>query len=259
MIFFITDLWYRIPRPVTNVLCAFGKAVIDGMGIISGVLIMVFLLGYTQPAKADMSIMDISIDDLTFETSAGVGTYSDTTGRSATYKLKLGLKGNPLYLWGSYDTPDIRMLGQSIADAKVIGAGVGVTSHISPYWSVFMDAGWGKISTDVTATIRDEVVYAQLVRHHASETREIPAGDPEDDPNAQTAYTLGGGFMGRVGMSYQFTTHLSVTTSYRYFMAEEYIRLWDDEVVNDPTLGGWWEEKNKVDLSAFEVLMTYHF
>jgi hypothetical protein len=167
-----------------------------------------------------------------------------------SFNLKVG---NDAYVWTSYETPRMRILGQGLSDAELFGVGLGFRHKVDAI-SFFGEVGYVMTSTEDKPTVRDEIVYTTLVGNHG--VRTIPSRDPQYNEGAHTAYELDSGVLGRFGVGY---THKDVTVSmaYRFLRIEEYIRLWDDDVI--ATTGGWWEEHNSRDLSAFEIGLSYEF
>ena len=169
-----------------------------------------------------------------------------------TYALNFKA-GNEVYVWGSFEEQDIRILGQGITDANIYSGGVGARYDLDNFFG-FIEVGYA-INDEVTnREIAREIIYTALVNNHS--VRPIPSGDPENDPDAKVMYELGDGYVGRVGVGYSYK-HINVTAAYRFFGVREHYELWS-QVNRDKGLG-WWQESHGRDLSAFEIGLSWTF
>ena len=172
---------------------------------------------------------------------------------SVAYQVKAG---GDVYAWGGYEKQDMRIRGQRLSAVDLYSVGVGFEHRLDPIM-VFIEAGYVMTDDADRDAIRDEIVYTELVANHAVGGRRIPFGDPERDPDSHTSYELGDGVVGRVGVGYMLGDHVTITASYRFLAVKEKIMAWSDTVVE--TTGGWWQETNDRQLSAFELGIYYRF
>jgi len=182
----------------------------------------------------------------------------------AGIKLRVGNSKWPVYGWASYETANLRILGQSLSESDVASFGFGA-EHSWDEFSVFLDAGYAFFDATDNETIRNEVVYTQLVNNHnASDARPAPAADPTrpygyggqdlryHPDDARTSYVIKDSFIGRIGVSYQLTKHVKLMAAYRFLKPQEKIEWWD-EIRRYEGDGGYWEETNTRDMDAFEL------
>ena len=108
------------------------------------------------------------------EVGAG-GAKGDDSETVALYKVTLGLKRyKDVYLWSTYDSPEVRMLGQELATPDILGFGVGFQKEVAHGLRAFVEGGWADLSYTLNEEAAHEVVYTQLIKNHQSEHRPIP-------------------------------------------------------------------------------------
>ena len=100
--------------------------------------------------------------------------------------------------------------------------------------------------------IRNEIVYTVLVNNHHVQGRPVPV----TLGTHKTSYELDNGFVGKVGVGYQYK-HAKVTLAYRFLSVREHYELW--AVARRERGGGYWQESHGRDLSAFELGVWYEF
>lgn len=166
------------------------------------------------------------------------------------YKANIGYKN--VYVWGSYQEQDIRMLGQGMGESSLLGVGLGVTESWGD-WSVFLEGGWGMIDYTPDHQVVDEVSYTHLLNRHRNDGRTVPFKQcyNASDCNREYVNEYEDAFIGRIGVAYELMDHISLTVGYRFMRAPQYIAAWDiDRKANG---GGYWEERINHDLSAVEL------
>jgi len=212
---------------------------------------MVFLC--SSSAFADWS-------DMEYEIGGYTASYEGSTFGT---QLKIGNEKWPVYVWAGYEGLETRILGQGVSDVDILSVGIGA-EHKWGEFSVFINAGYAMMDYSVKQGIVDEIVYTQLVNHHnTGDERPVPAADPTrpygyggqdtkyHPDDARTSYEIDDEFIGRIGIGYQVFKHVKLTASYRYLTPKETIKLWDVKQVERG--GGWWQESNERDLSAWEI------
>jgi hypothetical protein len=167
-------------------------------------------------------------------------------------QFRIGSTRQPVYLWGSWNNQDLKMLGQSLAEADVYGVGIGVEKKWDDV-SGFIEVGYGMVEEEVNEGIRQEIVYTQLLLNHNVANRPIPVtvDRPYGTDTYETSYEIDDGYMARVGVGYQINKYVKVTAAYRMFYAEESYDLYDAE--RRAAGKGYWTERDDRNLDAFEI------
>ena len=176
----------------------------------------------------------------------------DTLNPSQSYHFKAG---NEVYGWASYEDQTVRLLGQKVSDVALYGVGIGFEYDVKKF-SIFGEAGYAILDDQTNPGIADEIVYVVLSNNHG--IRKPPANDPQFDDASHTSYELSNGFIGRVGVGYQYG-HIKVTAAYRFLSVVEHYELWNDDVRYGKYRNGHWQESHGSDLSAFELGLWWEF
>lgn len=120
---------------------------------------------------------------------------------------------DPLYLWGSYEAPDLRLVGQYMP-AKVAGGGLGYRLKFERA-AIFVEAGYYWPEVNPLEVVKDEVVEQILINDH---------GDP--GWHADTfIYKLSAGWGGRIGVDVEVTSRTSVWAAYRFLQFNEHVAM----------------------------------
>ena len=193
-----------------------------------------------------------SLSALAITVALGHSSFLDESNPEYHFKLEVAKEGKPAYLWTQYEPLKIRILGQSIGDSSILSLGIGARKSFGQSF-VFAEVGWGFLEQGARASIQHEIVYTELVNHHHVPPRNIPV-DPKD---YETMWEVDDGWLGAVGVGYQWNDHWSSTWAWRPFFAKEHIELYDRErKANDR---GYWQESRSRDLSSFQLDIRYTF
>jgi hypothetical protein len=199
------------------------------------------------------------IESLALTIALGYSQYQGEEVAEATYKIEVSHEDTPMYLWGGYEAFDSRMLGQPLAETDLFSVGLGSRKDVGDFF-VFGEIGWGFISSDVNHEVQQEIIYTELVGRHNVEGRPVPVtllNEYKTSEGYESVWELSDGMMWRVGVGYAPTDSLSYTLSYRPFLVEEHIEIYDqDKKANG---GGWWQETRSKDLSSFELAIRWSF
>ena len=203
----------------------------------------------------------VDLTALTLSIALGYNQYTDEKGSEPeyTYKFQVGHEDTPLYLFGGYEDPTVRMLGQGIGVAEIFSLGIGAKKELGDGFFVFGEVGYGKVETEPRIVIQQEVVYTELVRNHNVFNRPVPVdlGGPYDKNSYESSWELDDGILGAIGVGYQVNEHLSVTGAYRPFYVAEYIHI-ANPGAKEAGLG-YWEESRSRDLSSFQLHIAWTF
>ena len=203
----------------------------------------------------------VSLTALTLSLALGYNQYTDEQGPEPEYsfKVQVGHVDTPLYLFGGWEDPTVRMLGQGIGKAEIFSVGVGAKKELGDGFFVFGEVGYGKIEQEHRLRIQQEVVYTELVGNHNVYKRPVPVTltGPYDQDSYETSWELDDGILGAIGVGYQFNPHLSLTGAYRPFYVAEYIHMANPGAKEAGK--GYWEEHRSRDLSTFQFHIVYIF
>ena len=180
-------------------------------------------------------------------------TFKDDAKDEIGYKFRVGYEN--VYLWGSEEEHEIRLLGQGIANTTVTGVGLGINHNWDEFY-VFVEGGWGFVDLRPYDQKQfSEVNYTYLVGRHAVGNRRIPLDCADSGcygtDSFQTEYSLDDAFMTRIGVDYQVINHVKISASYRWMQAEEYIAIYDQDRYDNNT--GHWEDQKTRNMSAVEI------
>lgn len=204
----------------------------------------------------------MTLSSLVLSVALGVSQYTEdypyATESEYTVGLRVGLEDNPLYVWGHYEEPKIRTLGQPMGDSSIISFGLGARKNVGDFF-VFGELGYGVIDEGARETIQQEIVYTDLLRNHRVDFRPAPVRVDRDyqQDSYETLWELDDGFLGKVGVGYQWGD-VGLSVGYRAFYVDEHVELWDEETRARPN-GGYWQESRSRDLSAWEFKASWTF
>ena len=189
---------------------------------------------------------------------AGVGFQYFSGDGGAIPSLSLSKDVGPVYVWGSYEFPEVRMLGQSLTEAHTLSLGAGQEIPIGPRWNAFWEAGWSQPFLDTHEGVQREVVYTNLVRNHNVYKRPVPV---DDFRTTTTSYDLSGGPVIRLGVGYQMTEHLSLRASYKLWRPIEEYSLRDPTWQERTGRGEdhYWTETHWRNMDAMELWVLWKF
>jgi hypothetical protein len=159
--------------------------------------------------------------------------------------------GGRIYLWGGYENPDLKLVGQSIGDVKMLAGGAGFRHQQGPI-SFFAEFGLFRPDVTTVPIIRNEAVWTQLRNDH---------GDPGWHPT-HTVYELEEKYGGRIGVGYDVTDYLKTTVVYRVLRLDEEL---DACTGSDPkcgfpvTDGLHWQNRSTLNMSAVELGLFFTF
>lgn len=195
------------------------------------------------------------------EAEAEVAYVVDGTQRSnesprVAYKARVGHSATPLYVFGGYETPKFRLLGQGLGEASTATFGVGAEHHWGDF-GVHLEAGWNTLDTDITERSINEMAYTVLVGNHHVGVRDIPFSGRNNDGTRDATIEVEDAMGIAIGVSYQVLKHVKVTGTYTYLKPDMYIAMWDIERRQQGR--GYWEERNTYDLSSFRVGIALTF
>lgn len=202
----------------------------------------------------------VAVADMEFELGVVGSVYDDRADNAAGVQLKVDNTNWPLYGWIGYEQTTLKLAGYDVApDSNMFGVGLGVSQDIGKF-DVFIEAGWGFVDENVNFNGMVNGVYGQLEADHGPS----PSPRPTADNNVHVDYSIDDSFVGRIGIGYQPFRHFKVTAAYRYFKPTEFYNIWQDDPGFAPGTysadrRGWWQEKNNVDLNAFELGLFYTF
>ena len=177
----------------------------------------------------------------------------DTFGTQDQYRITLGEKDTPVYLWGDHlDNYRLSMIGQNIGELSMGSAGVGFEYKISEL-SLFVEVGYADIDTEVYQSTLDEIPYSYLVGRHSAGDKTIPVDFCYEEGNCHNKENSfdSSAIVSRFGLSFELYRHISVMAAYKYAKVDQYIAIWDGNARDEGR--GYWEEKLEYDLSAFEI------
>jgi opacity protein-like surface antigen len=186
--------------------------------------------------------------------------YSDDSDAESNWggKIVLGDKRFPVYFWGSIDNPEGNILAQEIASLEVMGAGLGFDYKIDKEISIFIEAGYGQVSSSIDKPILDEMVYTYIVNGWTPEELEASNiacayNSPTNDKECyKGAADIKGAPMARIGIAYQAWEHVKVTAGYRYMRSDVDLTMTDDGNRSNNT-GASYTETAEFNLDAFEI------
>lgn len=199
---------------------------------------------------------------LTLSLSLGTSLYTEDAPYASEPEYHLGLRvgheETPLYLWGQYEDLSVRILGQGVGDSSIASFGLGARKSIGDFF-VFGEIGYGVIDEGANKTIQQEVVYTDLLMNHRVDGRPAPVllENDYDQDSYDTVWELDDGFLGAVGVGYQYGP-VSLSVAYRPFYAREHIELRDEDW-RELTGGGWWQESRSRDLSSWQLSVGWTF
>jgi hypothetical protein len=177
-------------------------------------------------------------------------------------KLSFGHDKLPVYLWGSADKIDTRLVGLRGPHYTVYGAGLGLKKEIIKGLSLHIEGGYFMPKGDMPYT-RFPINWEQtegITRY--LNNRYNATSDPNGDPNSPenfrggvfdaTSVECSSGYGGEIGFSYDYELieHLSISASgaYRMIRFGETINGYNDE-----WLPGWWQHVEDRDLSGIKL------
>jgi len=202
----------------------------------------------------------VDLTALTLSIALGYNQYTDEKGSEPeyTYKFQVGHEDYPVYVFGGYEDPTVRMLGQGVGTAEIYSLGLGARKDVGDFF-VFGEIGYGKIEQEPRLGIQQETVYTELVGRHNVYNRPVPVdlGGPYDQTSYESSWELDDGILGAIGVGYQINPHLSVTGAYRPFYVAEYISI-ANPGAKEAGLG-YWEEHRSRDLSSFQFHVLFTF
>lgn len=178
------------------------------------------------------------------------GTYDSERLKSDWgYQIRAG---QSMYVWGSYETPALQLVGQNLNSLKLWGIGIGYR-HVWDRIQVFGEFGYFDPSISPDDNIRDEAVWRQLRNDH---------GETDWHPT-HTVYDLQHGYGGRLGISYEIAKHLIVSVAYRFLSLNESL---DACGGSDPTCAypvesgnGHWQNRQTLKLGTIEAGIGIRF
>jgi hypothetical protein len=189
----------------------------------------------------------------TAETKVEVGVaYATYDSQRVLSEPNLQLRlGSRVYLWGSYENPDIKLVGQSIGDVKMLAGGLGLRHQQGPL-SYFAEFGLFYPEVSTVPLIRDEAVWTQLRNDH---------GDPGWHPK-HTVYDLEAKYGGRIGVGYALTESVKATVVYRTLRLDEELDACtgSDARCGYPVTDGLhWQNRSTLNMSSVELGLFFTF
>lgn len=156
--------------------------------------------------------------------------------------------GGPVYVWGGYEKPSIRLVGQSVGNAQLVSSGVGFR-HDAESWYGFVEFGRYWLDPKTDDRIRDEAVWQELTNHH---------GDPGWYPT-RTQYELDDAWGGRIGVGREIGW-VAIEARYRWMSARETIHGCKADICRvGVTESQHWMERRQANLGAFEAAIGVRF
>ena len=188
------------------------------------------------------------------ELGAGLilSTYQESS-TEPTFKLEAGYEN--VYLWGSYEVPHIKFLGNPVADTDIYGFGLGFRKEVRPGITLFIEGGYAILDESVLDTA-EEMVYTQIVGNHAVEGRKVPVSGAYSGDYSYS-YEIDDAWMGRIGVNLEVMDNVHVTASYRAMKADQEYAIWDEE--SRAAGRGYWREDDTYDFGAFEVGIFFRY
>ena len=164
-------------------------------------------------------------------------------------KSEMGFKasiGSTWNLWGSFERPDLQLVGQNMGRVETWGIGVGF-AHEWDKIGLFGDFGYFMPSTDPADNIRHEAVSTSLCNDHCRGL-EPPTWN-------HTVYKLSDDFGFRLGASYAITERFKATFAYRGLSFNESLDACTgaDSGCKFPVTGSHWQNRKTVKFNAWEA------
>ena len=213
-------------------------------------ILLTFLLAIlaSQYTKADV-LPEWNPDDIIAELGyVGVLGMDSNTEMEVQHRLILGYKG--VYVFGTTEDMNHRMIGQGVSHGDVATAGLGFQYEFNDKFAVFIEAGKFFLDLDTSPSTLDEISLTYLVKRHEFDERPAPFDKcgtiyPLCTRGASIEYD--DDWVGRVGLKFRPLPYVSISAGYRFMETHVYLKSWDKNT------GRSWEENISEDLGAFEV------
>jgi hypothetical protein len=195
-----------------------------------------------------------------FEGGLGVqqSLYTEESGTELSFGGKIGHSRLPVYLWGSYENPSVKILGQPMGDTEMFSVGIGSSREIAEGLSLFVETGYVFPSISQNVEVVDEVVYTWLVnRHSAGGNRNVPVPCAYNPGCYDASYEIEAGVTAKIGASWKIMKHLSLSAAYKWTYLNQEMILSNEKVLDRTE--GYWREDETLNMSAFEVGIWYTF
>ena len=155
--------------------------------------------------------------------------------------------GDPLYLWGSYEQPEYRILGQDMNRLKLPGAGIGYRTA-GEKWRVAFEVGYWWPDVNPDENIKDEIVYVALVGSF---------GPPPFAPE-HFVYSVDNALGGRLAVSYRMSKRLSVFAAARKLSIKQKFSMCDgpDPECEYPVEGNQWIMFRNLPATSIQLGLT---
>ena len=181
--------------------------------------------------------------------------YTDGSSNEWSFGGKLGHTSTPVYLWGLYEGPTAKILGQPMGDMDLFSVGVGTSLKVSRAVRVFIETGYVFTDIELNDNVVDEVNYTWLVsRHDAGGNRNVPVPCAYNPGCYDYQYSVDDGVVARVGVRWELSPNVAVTGSYKFTYLDQEMTIKRPEFEDGQ---GYWREDETLDLSAFEVGVWY--
>jgi len=174
-----------------------------------------------------------------------------------TETIMLQVKHKSIFLFSSYETPHLRLMGQGVTDYKMLGVGIGYEMIKESPFSLQISAGYYFVNTDVTYTNSmpgrfNEGIHRYLNYLFADpEIRYWDYYDLEAHPGIGFSLTL----------KWQKEIENFLTEflfGYRYLRIPIRILAWDDGHKFDASYG-WWQSTEMEDLSCAYIGVNFGY
>lgn len=136
-----------------------------------------------------------------------ISTYESTIRTEPGVQVSLGY---PVYVFGAYESPDLKIVGQHIP-STVWGVGLGYSVELTDNVSIFLEGGYYMPNTNPKDVVEAEVVNRVLRNDHG-----VPSFRA-----THFEYELEDGYGGRIGLDLALSKHLSVFAAYRFLKFNE--------------------------------------
>lgn len=207
----------------------------------------------------------MGLSSLTFAVALGWSQYTAEDGSEPRphIRLEVGHEEHPWYVFKQFERPVVNVLGQSLDTPYTFSLGAGVKYPLMDRVYLLGEVGYTFVDTDEQYDKRQEVVFKELVNRHLTPNNPLPVrltGRPFDTSSYGTRWGLGDGLNATLGVGYEITHKASVELRFRPLYLKETIELFDPEVrACGGPCGGWWEETNNLDFTAWQINLRWQF
>lgn len=166
--------------------------------------------------------------------------------------------GDPWSVWVEWENPELKIVGQDMADIDLISAGIGYDAKLTERltWNIDVGYGWPRHEmSESDYNIQHEVVGTYLANVHSGGDR--PAFYAT---NHNREYELEGGFLAGTGLDYAVHENFDIGVYYRWFRSKQTFRVCDYSTERCEYPNNLkWIQTDTLNLSRLSLRATFRF